>query len=161
MLNLKKLISGILCCAILLTFPLTAWASESIGNESDEYITFISGKERIESDGTFEFNVRSDLRSGSFTANEDTITIYSKCRRFNVNTGGVESTKAYEYTLTLYEKDTSDEVGSYTGYANNKKVTEEFSVKKGKEYYFIITCDPTHSMPYSLRGSGKVSDVTV
>lgn len=156
MMNLKKMISAVLCFAILLAFPLTARAAES-----DEYITFVPGKERIESDGTFEFNVRSDLRSGSFTANEDTITIYSKCRKFNVNTGGVESTKACEYTLTLYEKETSDKVGSYTGYANNKKVTQEFSVEKGKEYYFIITCDPTHTMPYSLRGTGKVSDVTV
>ena len=105
--------------------------------------------------------LRSDLRSGSFTANEDTITIYSKCRKFNVNTGSVESTKACEYTLTLYEKETSAEVGSYTGYANNKNASEEFSVEKGNEYYFIITCDPTHTMPYSLRGTGKVSDVTV
>lgn len=156
MMNLKKVISAVLCFAIILAFPLTAQAAES-----DEYITFIPGKERIESDGTFEFNVRSDLRSGSFTANEDTITIYSKCRKFNVNTGSVESTKACEYTLTLYEKETSAEVGSYTGYANNKNASEEFSVEKGKEYYFIITCDPTHTMPHSLRGTGKVSDVTV
>lgn len=159
--NLKKLISAILCFTILLSFPLTARATESIGNDSDEYIIFSSGKERIESDGTFDFNVRSDLRSSSFTANKDTITIYSKCRRFNVNTGDVESSKAYQYTLTLYEKDTGDEVGSYTGYANNKNVTQKFSVENGKEYYFVITCNPTHTMPYSLKGTGKVSNVTV
>ena len=129
MMNLKKVISAVLCFAIILAFPLTAQAAES-----DEYITFIPGKERIESDGTFTFNVRSDLRSGSFTANKDTITIYSKCRKYNVNTGNVESTKACEYTLTLYKKETSAEVGSYTGYANNKKASAEFSVEKGKEY---------------------------
>ena len=158
----KKFISAILCMAILTAFPLAAHATEvePIPSAADEYITFTTGKERIASDGTFEFNVRAELRSGTFTADDDTIKIYSKCRLFNVNTGSVTSSKNYEYTLTLYEKGVGA-VGSYTGYANNRKTTQKFSVVEGKEYYFIITCDPTHTMPYSLRGTGKVTNVTV
>lgn len=163
MFKLKKFISMVLCAVLLLSVLSTAQAAEMETSSKDleEYITFTSGLERIEPDGTFEFNIRAELKSKNFTADDDTITIYSKCRRFNVNTGSVTSSTSYEYTLTLYEYETGDVIGSYTGYANNKKTTQKFSVEEGKEYYFIITCDPTHTTPYSLKGTGKVSNVTV
>lgn len=158
----RKIISSILCVVILASFPLVTRASEIENDHRDvsEYITFTTGNERINSDGTFTFNVRSDMRSGTFTANKNTITIYTKCRLFNVNTGSVTKSESSQYTLTLYDKD-GNEVGSYTGSANNKKMTQKFSVEKEQDYYFVITCNPKHTMPYSLNGTGKVSNVTV
>lgn len=158
----KKLIATVLCMTIVASFPLVTQATEVERDNRDmgEYVTFISGNERMESDGTFEFNYRAEEKSDPFTANKDTIKIYSKCRRFNVNTGHYSTSESHEYTLTLYDSE-GNEIGSYTGCANNKKTTQEFSVEKGKSYYFIITCNPNQTMPYSLNGTGKVSNVTV
>lgn len=157
----RRFISIILCLSMLLLFPLAVQAAEAepISGDIAEYITFMTGNERIASDGTFEFNVRAELQSEFFTANRNTIKIYSKCKRLNVNTGRTESSESYSYTLTLYERGVGV-VDSYTGYANNEKTTKKFSVERGNEYYFIITCNPTHTMPYSLYGSGKVTNIT-
>lgn len=162
MFSFKKITSIVLVLALFFSLALTVQATEAemTSTNADEYIIFVPGNERIASDGTFEFNVRAELVSGSFVANDDTIKISAKCRRFNVNTGGVESSRSYEYTITLYERGTGNVMGSYTGYANNWTKSKTFSVTVGNEYYFIITCDPTHTMPYSLRGTGKVTNVT-
>lgn len=162
MLIYKRITAVILVFTLVFSLALTAHATEfeMTSTNTDEYIIFVPGNERIASDGTFEFNFRSELVSGSFVANDDTIKISSKCRRFNVNTGGVESSRSYQYTLTLREKGTGNVMGSYTGYANNWTKSQKFSVTVGNEYFFILTCDPTHTMPYSLRGTGKVTNVT-
>ena len=147
----------------MLSVPLTAMAAEAeISNKDlEEYITFTSGPERINADGTFNFNVRGSLTSGTFTANKNTIKISTTCRRYNVNKGEYKSTTSHKYTVALYKVGSTDEIGYYVGSANNDEASGEFSVEKGAKYYFVFTCNPTQTVPYSLKGTGKVSDVTV
>jgi len=157
--KLRKIITVILCFVMLLQVPVMAQAAEN--PDTGEYITFTNtGNERIKSDGSFTFGVSSNMMSGHFTADKTTMKISSKCKKFNVNTGSSVSTTSYQYTLTLYKKGSGTAVGSYTGYANNKTASKSFTVEKGAEYYFAITCSPELSFPERLSGSGTVTNAT-
>lgn len=163
MFNVKRVMSMILCFVLMLSVPLTAKAAEvEISNKDlEEYITFTSGPERIDADGAFTVNVRGSLTSGNFTANKTEIKISTTCRRYNVNKDKYTSTSSYKYTVTLYKVGSTKEIGHYDGSANGKEASGNFSVEKGAKYYFVFTCNPTQTMPYSIKGTGKVSDVTV
>lgn len=159
-----KAICMFLCLTLVLcTLPI-AYATETTSdpNYFEEYITFTSGDERMKADGSFKLNVRAELRSESnFTANRSSITISTKCKKLNANSGDNVPDSGKGYTVTLYNADTHDEVGSYSGVADGKTYDESFSVVTNQDYYFRFTCDPELSMPYSLYGTGKVSNVTV
>ena len=44
-------------------------------------------------------------------------------------------------------------------YLGNETYKKTFTVEKGQQYYIIVTCSPTLTMPYSLKGTGKVSKI--
>lgn len=163
MFTTRKFVSMILCAVLFLSMPLTAYAAgpETLHKDLEEYFEFIVDPERMNADGTFTFGFREELSSDHFIANSNKITISAKGYKFDVNHGSVEHTKSYKYTITLYKIGTGEEVDSYSGYANNRSKSHSFAVEKGQEYYFIMTCEPALSMPYSLKGTGKVTDVTV
>lgn len=160
---LKKTLCKLLCMLIVFSSLPEANANEvqTFANEHKEYVTFISGNERMESDGDFAFNVRAELRSDSnFTAKKTSIKISTKCKKLNVNSGAnVASSK--NYTVTLYNAATNEVVDFYTGVADGTTYNKTFTVVKNQTYYFVITCDPALTMPYSLYGTGTVTNVTV
>lgn len=88
------------------------------------------------------------------------MAISTKCQVYNVNRSKYTDESSQSYTVTLYDSN-GDVVSSYIGYADNSTYSSPFSVTRNAEYYFIITCSPTLTVPYSVKGSGSVSNVTV
>lgn len=165
---LKKVFCSLMSMILVLFLALSVSAAENGNpnreneNYTDEYIVFRAGKERIESDGSFAFNVRSNLRAKpNFTAKKSSITISAKCKLKNVNNASYVSDASKEFTITLYDVDTGTEVDSFSGVADGTTYKKTFSVTKNNDYYFIISCNPTLTVPYSLEGSGSVSNVNV
>lgn len=156
--KLRRIITVILCFIMLLQVPVIAQATEN--TSADEYIVFTGGKERMSDDGTFDFSFNAEKTSQHFTTNTTSITISSKCKRYNNKTGENISTTSCGYTLTLYKMGSNEAVGSYTGYADNKKASATFTVEEGEEYYFVMTSNKTLGATYRLRGTGKVTNVT-
>lgn len=156
--KLRRIITVILCFVMLLQVPVMAQAAEN--TSADEYIIFTGGKERMKDDGTFDFSFNAEKTSQHFITNKTSITISSQCRRYNNKTGENIPTTSCGYTLTLYKMGSSEAVGSYTGYANDKKASATFEVEKGEEYYFVMTSNKTLGATYRLRGTGKVTNVT-
>lgn len=158
---LKKTVCVLLIVALFAGIALEASAVEgpSMDEAFDEYFTF-AGKQRIDNNGSFEFNFRSELRSEQkFTVSKSNVEITAKCRVYNVNTGSLTKDSEKSFTLTVYDAATGTAVDSFDGFANNKNAKGNFTLTTGHEYYFVITCSPTFAMPYSLKGSGTISSL--
>ena len=85
----------------------------------DEYFTF-TGKQRIDNNGSFGFNFRSDLRSAQkFTVSKSNVEITAKCRVYNANTGSLTKDASKSFTLTVYDAATGTRVDDLKGYANH------------------------------------------
>ena len=159
---LKKTICILMAVALFATIPLGVTADEAGNMEdaSDEYVSFTTDNRRIASDGTFEFNVRAERRSeNDFIVGGNSITISAKCRKYNVNTGHPVEDDTKQFTVTLYKSSSNEEIGSFDGFADDETYKKTFTVEKGQQYYIIVTCSPTLTMPYSLKGTGKVSKI--
>lgn len=129
-------------------------------NDIDEYIVFRYGHERIASDGTFDFNVGSDIKSTTFTANKSKITLSLKCKVYNCNTGVSTADASQTFALRLYYADTNEEYGVGFYSADGEKQESDWPVKVGQRYYFKIICDSPLNMPLSIKGSGKITNIT-
>lgn len=157
---LKKTVCVLLIVALFAGIALEASAVEgpSMDEAFDEYFTF-TGKQRIDNNGSFGFNFRSELRSAQkFTVSKSNVEITAKCRVYNANTGSLTKDASKSFTLTVYDAATGTRVDDLKGYANNEDATKNFTLTVGREYYFVITCSPTFVMPYSLKGSGTISN---
>lgn len=148
------------CSAGLLAADVTQ------GEADKNYIKFVPGQARMNSDGSFIFDLHYRLQSDDFIANGTEITIQTACVIQLYDGTGREYTDASEqFIVTLYRAGfISTAVGSYVGNADNIYGRRTFTnIKQGKKYYFVIEpVDPNFSLsPKYLKGYGRVSDVTV
>lgn len=159
---LRRIASFLVVLTLLGSIATSASAAEktAFANDIDEYIVFRSGPKRIASDGTFDINVRSALKSTSFTANKSKISVSVECKIYNCNTGVSTADNSTMYALRLYYADTNEEYGVMFFKADGTKNEGDFPVKVGQRYYFKIICDPALNMPLSVNGSGKITNVT-
>lgn len=161
---LIKILSVTLCLVIFFTIPLNAFAASSNAPNAEEYIRFIPNRERIATNGDFEFSINSDLTSGKFTANSNSITIKSTAKIRDINDGSVRTNSSVSYTVTLYKYvagSPSVAVGSYYGSANGRRASGTFTVSANSTYYFEISVDTSLNAQKRLHGTGTVSPVTV
>lgn len=134
--------------------------------EPQDYITFTPSQSRMESDGSFEFELHARLESGKFKANGTEITIQTACViKLYDGTGREYTDSSEKFMVTLYRSGfIPTAVGSYVGNADNIYGGLTFTnIKQGKKYYFVIApVDPNFSLsPKYLKGYGRVYDVTV
>lgn len=129
---------------------------------TEEYIRFMPGNARIDSNGDFTFYIHSDLMSGKFTAKDDNLTIKASAYIYNNNTGGVRKSTKVTFTISLYEynKDEgSSLVGSFTGAADKKNHSDSFSVTNGHVYYMEIVIQGSLGGSEYVKGSGNISNI--
>ncbi|MFR5876119.1 MAG: hypothetical protein ACLUFN_06480 [Eubacterium sp.] len=167
----KKIISimGVLLVILSCFSSINVFAADDVDNQIDEYITFENPSSgispRINSNGSFTFNVRKYLKSGTFTANSTSITIQTKARIYNNGTGKYTTSNSSKFQVVLRKKSTGKNMGSYVGKADNIYGGLKFTgLTKNEKYYFeIIILDENiyYSTYQSIKGTGTVSGVTV
>ena len=64
------------------------------------------------------------------------------------------------FALRLYYADTNEEYGVGFYSADGEKQESDWPVKVGQRYYFKIICDSPLNMPLSIKGSGKITNIT-
>lgn len=134
--RMKKIISVALCMALLLCLPLGASAATFDG--TDEYIRFISGNKRLNSEGYFEFYIKQWVNTDVFTANSTTLRIDTFAQ---IKDGSATHTdSSVEFTMTLY-KANGEVAGSYIGKADGIYGGKSFTVVKGAKYYIKISVE--------------------
>ena len=154
--NVKEVLSLALCLLLVLCIPLSASAASSTG----DYFEFKSGPERMNSDGTFVFNVTQYVISDTFTAKSNRIWIETDAVLFNTDTAMQRVDSSFYFTLDLYKASNGQRVNGYIGYANGIRGGNYFDVSSGEKYYFKIT---PYGFLYTnevLNGAGLVTPVT-
>lgn len=155
----KKIIAFVLCLTLVFCVPLTASATSF--DAVDEYIEFTPANARMSSDGSFTFNIKQYVNSTVFTANSSTIRIDTSAKVYDTSSGNSHTDNSVSFTLTLYKASTNEKVAAYLAYADGVYGGLNFTVTNGAKYYFIITCNTALYSTEYLRGSGRVSPVTV
>lgn len=157
------LFETILCCTICIMSANAA--TTSIAEEHESQILF-TNKQRMNSDGSFIFELNYRLTSSRFTATSTTIRIDTCAQILMVDGTGDIFTDASElFRVTLYHDGFFDSaVDSYIGAADNIYGGKTFTnITSGDKYYFIIEpVDENFSMtPKYFTGYGNVSNVIV
>lgn len=153
---------------LLRGFSTVSYAAETY--EAKEYFSFVTSNSRISSNGDFEAYFYVKVTSGSFTANDDSITIRTYVDIFNEATGEIfEGSDVIDiddckYVVCLYRDNFwNKQIGSYVGVADGGFEYGTWDVDEGKSYYFTISryndWNRGTGMYYDCTGS--VSDVTV
>ncbi len=153
---LKRIISAVLCLSLILCLPLGA--SAATFDDTEDYIEFTSGNERMTSDGSFTFNISQWVNTTVFTADSSTIRIDTAAQ---IKDGAATHTdSSVKFTVTLYKAATGEVVGSYQGNADYIYGGRSFSVVQGAKYYIKIAVASGQLYgTEKLNGYGAVSPV--
>ena len=154
--QMKKIISVALCMVLLLCLPLGASAAKF--DDTDEYIRFVSGSERLTEKGHFEFNIRQWVKTDVFTADSTTLRIDTFAQ---IKDGTATHTDAsVKFTMTLYKAANDEVAGSYTGKADGIYGGKSFTVVKGAKYYIKISVESGSLYDSErLNGYGNVTPI--
>lgn len=161
---IKRMFSVLL--AALMTFSLFMTVSAEAATYDDGFIDqggFVTHKERIEDDGTYWFTIREEAKSkDEFIPSKNTITLTAKGRRGSTKDGSLYPDDSISYTVTVYNSDTDESVGSISATADGKTKSQKITVVAGQQYYLIATCSPTLTNPSYLRLDGRITkNITV
>lgn len=153
---MKRIISVALCMALLLCLPLSA--SAATFDDTEEYIRFVSGNERLTGSGDFTFNISQWVKTDVFTANSSTLRI-DTCAQIKDGTA-THTDSSVKFTMTLYKASNNQVVGSYTGMADGIYGGKSFAVVKGAKYYIKISVESGSLYgTEKLNGYGNVSPI--
>lgn len=156
MTTLKKILSLLVCLSLVLCIPLNVSAASA----SENHFEFTASKGKMNSNGTFAFNVTQYVISDTFTAKSDSIWIETSATLLNTQTAMDRIDSSFYFTLDLYKASNGQRVNGYIGYANGIRGGNYFSVVSGEKYYFKIT---PYGFLYNdevLSGAGLVTPVT-
>ena len=156
--KIKKLV--ILVLSMVFSFSCISAVFASTNNE--EYIRFHSNSDtRMDSDGYFDFTIRSRQRSDKFTANSDEITIRIGAQIWDTSSQDYVKTSD-TITVTLYTS-LGIKVGSFTINCDGYDKSKTFKVTDGKKYYFEVSADQSFSDRENLHiiGMGRVSPISL
>lgn len=164
--NLYKVFAMMLAVIMMMTTYSASAFAEGVTDETEsDYIIFTSSPTRMASDGTFEFTFNKVLQSNYFIVNSTSVTINTRACVYDKVTGAWFNDASQKFYLKLYHKGTniSEYVGGYYGCANDVYGGVTFNnLKKGDKYFFQLTTDEAlKDSRYAIKGSGKVSPVTV
>ena len=129
---------------------------------NEEYIRFHNNSDtRMDSDGYFDFTIRSSQRSDKFTANSDEITIRVGAQVWDTNSQDYVKTSD-TITVTLYTS-LGIKVGSFTINCDGYDKSKTFKVTDGKKYYFEVSANQSFADRENLRiiGMGRVSPISL
>ena len=146
-----------LLLSVMLSFSCI---SVAFASTPDEYIRFYDNSNtRINSNGTFDFLIRSLLKSDTFTADSDEITISIAGKVWDSNNSTFLTTSD-TFTVTL-RTSAGVKVGkSFTVNCDGKTVSKSFSVTEGKKYYFEISANGNYSGTAKyVKGDGRVTPI--
>lgn len=154
--KIKSLLMLLLSLVISLNFVSFAFASSN-----DEYIKFNNNPNtRMDSDGNFDFQIRSSVKSDTFTADSDEITINISGEVWD-SQNKVWVKTSDTFSVTLYTSLGFKVGDTFTVNCNGRSVSKSFDVTEGKKYYFQITANKSYSgTAYYIIGDGCVSPVT-
>lgn len=174
----KKIISILLCVALLQGLALTAFAAEARttreGPDANSFFAFQPGPQRMESDGSFTFSFHSSLYAQSrFKPKGTEIDIWVSTWLRDIDKTPEwtdpwfppkDETKTF--TVSLYKQGKAGVaatfVDSFSACANDKKKTYTFSnLEAGEIYYLVFESTSTLGTRIRFDGKGKVSDVIV
>lgn len=172
--TLKRIICVALCIIMMQSLALNAFAVEvNYAEESpdeDAFFAFDTGKERMDSDGSFKFSFHSDLMSDHFKpkGTEIKVSISAWLRNIDNTPNWTDplfppTDSSKQMSVSLYKcNGTGNAIDSFTICANDTTTTHTFSgLTTGEEYYLEFVSLSTLGTRIRFDGKGKVSNVTV
>lgn len=170
-----RIICAVLRMVMAMSLPMVAFAdpyttadkamnsngASVADHQDDQYIRFVSGDERIESNGDFTFYLNSNLTSGKFIADSNEVTINAYCEFYNRNTGSSSTSTSKNFIINLYKVGGSKVSGKFDEPVDGDTHSYTFTVEEGATYYFEITSKTKLNSVIYLKGAGNISPVTV
>ena len=151
------------CFALVLSLllSLSSFSFAFAASSEDEYIKFnVNQDERMDSNGDFEFLIRSSVKYDTFKAQQDSITIKVSGKVWDSNTQNFITTSD-TFTVQLYTS-LGRKVGSFTVDCDGKDDFASFDVTEGNKYYIKVVSNQSYSgTGYYIKGYGNASPVTV
>lgn len=156
--QLKRIISAVLCMALVLCLPVGASAASF--DDNADYIRFVPGNERLTAAGHFTFNIGQWVETAVFTANSSSLRI-DTCAQIKDGTE-YHTDSDVKFTVTLYKAANGQEIGSYTGNADGIYGGRSFTVVKGAKYYIKVAVKSGSLYgTEKLNGYGDVTPITL
>ncbi len=170
--KMKKILGTVMALSIVMSGNVLASETDTLeisnydvtkqvdSESSEDYIKFLDNKERINSDGSFEFDVRFEVTSNKFKIKSGATSIKISTSAIIENGYGDNVTWNYpnhEYEITLYGDNWFGKSKTFTANGDNEYVTYS-GLDSSKEYYIAIRNLDKLPAGTSVVGNGTISN---